>query len=78
MPLIRDASTDWSSPVVLTTAELWQCRAGCVFVSTETAPEADGGLQINARDGIRLGAGLVVRYRSKDGVSALIAREVVE
>lgn len=77
MALIQDASTTWSDPVTLEQDEIWQARSGSVFVSTSSGPSADDGLALNQREGLRLSAGLVVRYRKAGTTSALIVREAV-
>ena len=76
MPLIDDASTDWSAPVTLAADELWQVRAGVAFITTDAAPEADGGWVLYRGRSLRLSAGLDVRYRRGPG-ETLIARGAV-
>lgn len=78
MAIIRDAKNEWSVPVTLSQDEIWQARDGNVFISTSETPESDDGLSLALRDGIRLGAGLTVRYRKAGDTGALIAREVVQ
>lgn len=73
MPLIDDASPDWSAPVTLAADELWQVRAGVAYVTTDAAPEADGGWALYRGQSLRLSAGLEVRYRRGPG-DVLIAR----
>lgn len=77
MSLIKNATTDWSDPVTLSNDEIWQSRSGNVFITTTPDPEPEDGLSMVLREGIRLGAGLTVRYRKSGDVAALIAREVV-
>ena len=77
MALIRDASASWSSPVTLQTDEVWQARSGVVFVTTSADPEPEDGLSLVLRDGLRLGAGLTVRYRTEADTAALIVREAI-
>ena len=78
MALIRDAKAQWSAPVTLETEEVWQARSGVVFLTTSPEPEAEDGLALVLRDGLRLGAGLTVRYRTEADTAALIAREIVQ
>jgi hypothetical protein len=78
MSLIRDVSQEWSDPVTLDKDEIWQARSGSVFFSTSPEPENDDGLAMVLRDGIRLCAGLSVRYRKEGAGAALIAREAVQ
>ncbi|MEM6889084.1 MAG: hypothetical protein AAF636_13200 [Pseudomonadota bacterium] len=78
MALIKDATEDWSAPIALSNTEIWQVREGNVFVSTDAAPEPDGGLNLFEQAGLRIAAGLTVRYRKTGTTSALIAREIVE
>ena len=77
MALIRNASASWSAPVTLQTDEVWQARSGVVFVTTSADPEPEDGLSLVLRDGLRLGAGLTVRYRTESDTAALIVREAV-
>lgn len=77
MALITDASTSWSTPITLTADEVWQTRAGSVFVTTTASPAADDGIWLHENHAVRFSAGSTVRYR-KDGITdALIAREAV-
>ena len=78
MALIRDVSTEWSDPVTLEKAEVWQARSGSIFFTTTAEPESDDGIAMVLRDGIRLCAGLSVRYRKEGAGAALIAREIVQ
>lgn len=78
MAVIRNANADWSAPIVLSNTEIWQVREGNVFVSTDAVPEPDGGLNLFERAGLRIAAGLTVRYRKTGTSSALIVREIVE
>ncbi len=77
MALIKDAATAWSAPVTLATDEVWQARRGSIYVTTTDQPEADDGIAIVLRDGIRLRAELVVRYRKEGNTAAVIAREAI-
>lgn len=78
MALIRDVKNEWSAPVTLTTDEIWQARDGSVFLTTSASPESDDGIGLVMRDGLRLGAGLQVRYRKSGDTAALIVREAVQ
>jgi hypothetical protein len=78
MALIRDAKSEWSPPVTLEKDEIWQARSGSIFFTTTPEPESDDGLAMVLRDGIRLCAGVSVRYRKEGGGEALIAREAVQ
>ena len=44
MALITDAATARSAPLTLTTDEIWQARAGSVFVTTTASPATNDGL----------------------------------
>lgn len=77
MALITDATTTWSAPVTLGSDEIWQARAGSVFITTTASPAADDGIALNLRDGLKLPAGAVVRYRKDGSTLAVIAREAV-
>ena len=78
MALIRDVKTEWSAPIQLESSEIWQARSGSIFITTTIDPESDDGLTMVLRDGVRLGAGLTVRYRKEGKAVGLIAREVVQ
>lgn len=78
MALIRDAKNEWSAPVTLAKDEIWQARDGNVFITTSDSPETDDGLSLVLRDGVRLGAGLQIRYRKTGETGALIVREAVQ
>lgn len=78
MTLIRDIRPEWSDPVTLDKDEIWQARNGSIFFTTTPEPEADDGLAMILRDGIRLCAGISVRYRKEGVGAALIARETVQ
>lgn len=77
MALIRDLTNEWSAPVTLKADEIWQARDGHVFLTTSAEPEADDGIGMVQRDGLRLAAGLTVRYRKSGETAALIVREAV-
>lgn len=78
MALIRDARNEWSDPVTLQQDEIWQARDGNIFITTTDSPESDDGIALVLRDGVRLGAGLSVRYRKAGETGALIVREAVQ
>jgi hypothetical protein len=78
MALIRDVRQEWSDPVVLEKDEIWQARNGSIYFTTTPEPESDDGLAMILRDGIRLCAGVSVRYRKDGEGAALIAREAVQ
>jgi hypothetical protein len=78
MSLIRDVSQQWSDPVLLDKDEIWQARSGSIYFTTTPEPESDDGLAMVLRDGIRLCAGVSVRYRKDGEGAALIAREAVQ
>ena len=77
MALIADAATGWSSPVTLTTDEIWQTRKGSVFVSTTTSPAADDGLALHEFHAVQFSAGSSVSYRKEGAGEALIVREAI-
>lgn len=75
MALITDAATNWSSPVTLTTDEIWQTRKGAVYVTTTSSPDAEDGLALHEFHAVQFTTGSVVRYRKEGACVALIARE---
>lgn len=77
MALITNATTIWSDPVTLATDEIWQARDGSVFVTTTTIPAPNDGIALSLRDGLRLSAGTVLRYRKEGTTAALIVREAL-
>lgn len=77
MALITDAATAWSAPLTLTTDEIWQARAGSVFVTTTASPAANDGLGLHETHAVRLPAGATVRYRKEGPTDALIVHEAV-
>jgi hypothetical protein len=77
MALIKDATLDWSSPITLDQEEIWQTRSGSIFITTTESPDPDDGLALVLRDGIRLKAGSILRYRREGSAFAVIAREIV-
>lgn len=77
MALITDATTTWSSPITLSTDEIWQVRKGSVFVSTTPIPAAGDGLALHEFHAVRLSAGSNVSYRKEGDGEALIVREGV-
>lgn len=77
MALITNATTAWSDPVTLVTDEIWQARAGAIYITTTTSPDAEDGVALTLREGIRLPAGTQLRYRKEGPAEALIAREAL-
>lgn len=77
MAIITDAATTWSTPVTLTSDEVWQTRKGSVFVSTTASPDADDGLALHENHAVRFSAGASVSYRKEGVTEALIVREAV-
>jgi len=77
MALITDATTSWSTPVTLTSDEVWQTRDGSVFVTTTATPDAQDGISIFETHAVRFSAGLSVRYRKEGTADAVIVREAV-
>lgn len=77
MALISDAATAWSTPVTLTSDEVWQARKGSVYVTTTTSPAADDGLALHENHAVRFSAGSSVSYRKEGTTGALIVRETV-
>jgi len=77
MALITDATTAWSSPVTLTSDEIWQCRKGAVFVTTSVSPDVDDGLEMHETHAVRLPSGAAVQYRKIGTTDAVIVREAV-
>ena len=77
MPLVSDATTGWTDAGALSADEIWQCRKGLVFVSTNASPGADDGVQLTEGEGILIRSGQNVRYRKAGPRAALIARETV-
>lgn len=77
MALITTATTSWSDPVTLASDEIWQARAGAVYLTTTVAPDANDGIALTLREGIRLPAGTQLRYRKEGPAEALIVREAL-
>ncbi|MDH5528873.1 MAG: hypothetical protein OEY05_02460 [Paracoccaceae bacterium] len=77
MSLITDATTGWSSPVTLTTDEIWQTRKGSVFVSTTVSPDPEDGLALHEFHAVQFPAGSAVRYRKEGPGEALVVREAI-
>lgn len=77
MALITDAATGWSTPVTLTTDEIWQTRQGSVFVTTTTSPAVDDGLALHEFHAVQFTAGSSVSYRKEGVTNALIVREAI-
>lgn len=77
MALISDAATGWSTPVTLTTDEIWQTREGSVFVTTTASPAANDGLALHEFHAVQFSAGASVSYRKEGAGTALIVREAI-
>ena len=77
MALITNASTIWSDPVTLASDEIWQARAGAIYLTTTAAPDEEDGIALTLREGIRLPAGTQLRYRKEGPADALIVREAL-
>lgn len=77
MALINNATTAWSDPVTLASDEIWQARAGAVFITTTVAPDGNDGIALSLREGIRLPAGTQLRYRKEGPAEALLVREAL-
>lgn len=77
MALISDATTSWSTPIMLAEDEIWQTRFGSVFVTTTGNPAPDDGFNLQQGEGVLISAGRAVRYRKEGTTSALIVREAV-
>lgn len=77
MALITDAATVWSSPITLSTDEIWQARKGSLYVTTTQSPDPDDGLSLHEFHAVQLSAGSVVSYRKEGNGEALIVREAV-
>ena len=77
MALINNATTVWSDPVILASDEIWQARAGAVYLTTTVAPDVDDGIALSTREGLRLPAGTQLRYRKEGPADALIVREAI-
>ncbi len=75
MALIVDAANGWSSPVTLSSDEIWQTRKGSVFVTTTASPDAEDGLALHEFHAVQFPAGAEVRYRKEGPGEALIVRE---
>lgn len=77
MALITDATTGWSTPVTLSSDEIWQTRYGSVFLTTTTSPDPDDGFALVQGQGVLIRAGKAVSYRKTGTTDALIVREAV-
>mgnify|MGYP001813828161 CR=1 FL=1 len=77
MALITDAATVWSTPVTLTSDEIWQTRKGSVFVTTTPSPALTDGIALHENHAVRFSAGASVSYRKEGVTDALIVREAV-
>jgi hypothetical protein len=77
MTLIKDASLQWSDPITVEEAEIWQVRSGSILLTTTATPDPDDGISLVLRDGIRVPAGSTISYRREGDGFAVIAREVI-
>lgn len=77
MALITDAATAWSSPVTLTSDEIWQTRKGSVFVTTTASPATDDGIALHEMHAVQFPAGVSVSYRKEGNTEALLVREAL-
>lgn len=77
MTIITDASTAWSTPVVLSSDEIWQTRKGSIFVTTSASPGAEDGISLHENHAVRFSSGVSVRYRKEGITEAAIVREAV-
>ena len=77
MALITDAAFAWSSPVTLSSDEIWQARSDGVFVTTTATPDADDGLLLLEDSAVQILAGQTVRYRRAGSGAVVIVRETV-
>ena len=77
MALITNATTSWSTPVTLTSDEVWQTRKGSIFVTTSTSPDAEDGIGLHENHAVRFSGGVSVRYRKEGTTEAVIVREAV-
>jgi|GEM_PF-1253692 hypothetical protein len=78
MAIFTDITEAWSAGTVTAAAEVWQCRAGAVFLTVEAAPVANDGIRLDAGDGVQIAAGKTVRYRRATRTASIIAREVFQ
>lgn len=75
MPLIDTIAATWSDPVTLTTAEIWQVRAGRILITTEAIVSDDQGLELDRGDALEIASGKTVRFRKISASQARIYRE---
>ena len=77
MARITDATTTWSTPVTLSTDEIWQARAGTIYLTTTSVPAADDGVLLEERSAVILSAGSNVSYRQDGTAATVIIREAI-
>lgn len=77
MALVTEVSAAWSTPVTLTSDEIWQTRKGSVFVTTTASPDPEDGIALHENHAVLISAGAEVRYRKTGTTEALIVREAV-
>ena len=77
MAVIRDAKREWSNQITIDNDEIWQARAGRVYLTTTDDPESDAGLLLKPGASLNFAAGVKVRYWTDSKKPTLIAREAV-
>ena len=56
-------SESWNALTTLTEDVTFQCRAGCVIVTTHSSPSGDNGIILREGEAITISSGQTVRYR---------------
>lgn len=70
--MLVNATSEWSAPITLTSAEIWQARSW-VFITTATPPESlTDGIEMQPGDAIRFASGQVLRHRSAEPGAQII------
>lgn len=78
MALVDVTNTAWSSPVTLTSAEVWEVRGGPIFITTDGAEAALGGLRADDGWVARFENGQTgLRWRVPEGGSGQLVRVTV-
>lgn len=80
MPLITDATNEWSAGVTLTADEVWQARSGWIRISTAASPGADDGIVLRGDrgDALQISSGKTVKYKISSGAAPFVlSREEV-
>lgn len=75
MAAITDIPETWTDAGTASGIEVWQCVAGKVAISTQVAPAADEGIQLNTGDAYRVPDGADVKLRRIGGTAAKVVRE---